>query len=135
MMKRLSTLISLAAIFVLSTVPAIAQEVDVPPGATTDQYGPDGGALIELATNAIDDIISKGGDPNGAAAYKAALKAVKDAGADEETAKTVAAEAVADVSKEPEMKELPDTGGSAIYPLGAGLLVAGAGLLAHRILR
>lgn len=139
-MKKLILLTSLATLFVMLAVPALAQEVDPQPDATTDQYGvplpsgPGGPSLTseQAAEDAVEDIISKGGEADGAAAYEAALNAAREAGADQETAEVVAAEAVAEVS-EPEITELPDTGGASAFVLGAGLLVMGAGLLARRL--
>lgn len=149
-MKKIILMTSLMVLFVLSAVPAFAQEADVQPNVTTDQYGPDITAIQSAADDAIQRIVENGGDTDGAAAYKAALGAARDAGADEATAETVATEAVADISeepetsgkekqetpdkKEPEMTELPDTGGAMNFALGTGLLVVGAGLLARRII-
>lgn len=133
-MKKLILLASLMTFFILSAVSALAQEVDPQPNATTDQYGPGPAADAEAAAeNAVKDIISRGADDDGAAAYEAALNAAREAGTDENTAVVVAAEAVSDVSKEPEMTELPVTGGSSVFALGAGLLLVGGGVLARRL--
>jgi hypothetical protein len=137
-MNRLILLTSLAAVFVLSTAPALAQDLNPQPGATTDQYGPTT-ADEAAAEEAVRDIVSKGQDVDGATAYEAALNAAREAGANQETAEVVAAEAVAEVSEvpeapeEPEITELPDTGGASTFVLGAGLLMAGGGLLAGRL--
>lgn len=138
-LNRLILLASLAAFFVLSTVPALAQGTDVQPNAVSDQYRPDGlggpdgpASVADIAEDAVEDIISKGGEADGAAAYEAALNAAREAGVDRETAEVVATEAVAEVS-EPEITELPDTGGVSVFVLGAGLLVVGAGLLTRRL--
>ncbi|CAN5567043.1 hypothetical protein BH24ACT21_BH24ACT21_11110 [soil metagenome] len=138
-MKKLILLASLMTFSILSIVPALAQEVDPQPNATTDQYGPGPADAEAAAENAVKDIISRGADDDGAAAYEAALNAAREAGTDENTAVVVAAEAVADVSEEPEapeepeMTELPVTGGSSVFALGAGLLLVGGGVLARRL--
>lgn len=145
-MKRLFFLASLAALFVLCTVPALAQEAEVQPDPAFDQYnnvdglgGPGGAAAADAAADAVEDIVSDGKEADGAAAYEAALNAAREAGADTETAEVVAAEAVSEVSEEPtvaekyEIAELPDTGGAPTLILGAGLLVAGAGVLTRRL--
>ncbi len=132
-MKKLILLASLMTFSILSIVPALAQEVDPQPNVTTDQYGPGPADAEAAAENAVKDIISRGADDDGAAAYEAALNAAREAGTDENTAVVVAAEAVSDVSKEPEMTELPVTGGSSVFALGAGILLVGGGVLARRL--
>jgi hypothetical protein len=138
-MRKLILLTSLMALFVLSAVPALAQEGELQPNATVDQYGPGTADAEVAAENAVKDIIRRGADDDGAAAYEAALNAAREAGTDKDTAVVVAAEAVADVSKEPEtpeepeMTELPVTGGALVFALGAGLLLVGGGILARRL--
>lgn len=131
-MKRITLLTSLVALFVLIAIPASAQEMDPQPDATLDQYTPDA-TITEAAEEAVKDIIREGGEADGAAAYEAALNAADQAGADKETAEAVAAEVVSDVSEGPEITELPNTGGSPIFALGAGLLIVGGGLLTRRL--
>ncbi|MGB3634749.1 MAG: LPXTG cell wall anchor domain-containing protein [Rubrobacteraceae bacterium] len=129
-MRKLILLTSLMTLFVVFTVPALAQ--DAQPGATTDQY--DTTVTSEQAAEvAVKGIIERGEDDDGAAAYEAALNAAREAGADQDTAVVVAAEAVSDVSNDSEMTELPATGGTSVFALGAGLLIAGAGLLTRRL--
>lgn len=128
-MKRLTLLTSLATLFILIAVPVSAQEVDPRPDAALDQYSP-GGTITEAAEEAVKDILKKGGEDNGAAAYEAALNAARQAGAGKETAEAVAAEVVSDKY---EITELPNTGGSPTFALGAGLLLVSGGLLARRL--
>lgn len=139
-MKRLLLLASLATLFVLSAVPAFAQEARIQPDTAFDQYnaggagGPgDASIASDAAEDAVEVIISEGKEADGAAAYEAALNAAREAGADAETAEVVAAEAVAEVSEGPGITELPDTGGVSVFVLGAGLLVVGAGLVVRRL--
>lgn len=135
-MKRLLLLTSLAALFVLSSVPALAQETSTQPEAAFDQYGPGGlggpDQAADAAKEAVEDLVSKGKEADGAAAYEAALNAAREAGADAEAAEVVAAEVVAEVSEGPGITELPDTSGASVYILTAGLLI-GAGLLVRRL--
>ncbi len=149
-MKRLSTLISVSMIFFLFAVPALAQETGSPLETATDQYGPDNGLTqesAEAAINAVQDLIGQEGtDVDGAEAYAAALNAAQETGVDEKTAEVVAAQAVAEVSEEPEeskepetskkreITELPDTGGVPAFLLAGGILV-GAGLSLRGVLR
>ena len=143
-MKKLILLVSLMTLFMVLAVPALAQEVEPQPDATADQYQPGGlgsptTAAEAAAEDAIEDIIGEGGEADGAAAYEAALNAAREAGVDNKTAEMVATEVVADVSEEPgaseepEITELPDTGGAWAFALGAGLLIVGAGLLTRRL--
>ena len=101
-MKKLISLTSLATLFILFSIPALAQENDAQPDVATDQYPPDMVVAEAAAEQAVRNIVSEGGDANGAAAYSAALNAARETGVDEETAEVVAATAVADVSEEPE---------------------------------
>lgn len=130
-MKKLTLLISLVTFFVLSAVPAVAQEAGLTSGATTDQYDPII-AVQDAADQAVRDIVNKGEDDDGAEAYAAALNAAREAGADQDTAEVVATEAVAEVSEKPDITVLPDTGGVSLLAVGGAVLVGG-GLLTRRI--
>ena len=150
-MKRLTLLASLAIAFIIFSVPALAQ------GNTADQYGDGGIADSEpAARKAVEDLIGEeGADVDGAEAYAAALKAAQNTDLDEETAEAVAAEAVSEISKKPELPkepkmpeepkvskgseeagiiELPDTGGVSYAALAGGILL-GSGLLIRRVMR
>lgn len=140
MVKRTILLTSLVMILALFAVPALAQDTTFSSGAATDQYPTEDAAAssVDAAIQSVRDVIGEQGeDMKGAEAYAAALNAARDTGVDEETAEVVAAKAVAEVSKEleePEITELPDTGGAPYSVLVGGFLVVG-GLLARRVLR
>ena len=163
-MKRTVLLTSLIMLLALFAAPALAQDATLSPDATTDQYTAEDATLASenAAIQAVKDVIGEEGeDVEGAEAYAAALNAARETGVDEETAEVVAAEAVAEVSegpklreepeirepevrepevrepevqKKPKITELPDTGGAPYSVLVGGALVGG-GLLMRRVLR
>jgi hypothetical protein len=132
-----------AALTLSCATPALAQspgdsDEEVISPASRDQYGP---KSIEAAADAARFAASQASEAS--EAFEEARAAAKSAGADDEVASALAAEAVAareeagsergSARAAPEGR-LPETGGDALLVLGTGVLLVACGLVVRRVI-